>query len=319
MLLAVISGGEMSAATAGAVTSMDFKEYQRCLAFCAMTLLRNCAEFSAADRTPQRDRTLDQQTGSQAGPRLACNSHVGASPWPGIAVFLELYLDESMNLSTAESMRTPTDAIAGALKVRLASKIARFVPPDERRPASERTCVPRQFRQCWARMELSSTHGWPLWEAEVYGLLAESFSEIHAIFCYYGRSGSTTAGGSSASAALTLQRSEMANLAFEIELAHKNFPMVRRHPPAAPSHRPPSSARPPPPTHHLPPITHYTPHRAAPPHPILNPAAHPPPSKPLTRAARWAGARGHHLRRDQRQRHRRQGWQGQGRRGARAL
>ena len=155
-----------------------------------------------------------------------------------------------MNLSTAESMRTPTDAIAGALKARLASKIARFVPPDERRPASERTCVPRQFRQCWARMELSSTHGWPLWEAEVYGLLAESFSEIHAIFCYYGRSGSTTAGGSSASAALTLQRSEMANLAFEIELAHKNFPMVRRHPPAAPSHRPPSSAHPPPTTHY---------------------------------------------------------------------
>ena len=53
-LLAVISGGEMSASTAGAVSSMDFKEYQRCLAFCAMTLLRNCAEFSAADRIPQR-------------------------------------------------------------------------------------------------------------------------------------------------------------------------------------------------------------------------------------------------------------------------
>ena len=44
----------MSASTAGAVSSMDFKEYQRCLAFCAMTLLRNCAEFSAADRIPQR-------------------------------------------------------------------------------------------------------------------------------------------------------------------------------------------------------------------------------------------------------------------------
>ena len=70
-----------------------------------------------------------------------------------------------MNLSTAEDMRTPTDSIAAALKARLASKIARFVPDE--RPASELTRVPRQFRQCWARMELSSTHGWPLWEAEV--------------------------------------------------------------------------------------------------------------------------------------------------------
>ena len=170
---------------------MDFKEYQRCLAFCAMSMFRNCAELSAADR---------------------------------IAVFLDLYLDDSMNLNTAESMRTPADAIAAALKARLGSKIARFVPPAAR-SATERSGAARQFRRCWARMELSSTHGWPLWEAEVYALLAEAFSEIHAIFCYYGRSGS--AGGVSTSDGLTLQRSAMVQLAMDIELAHKNFPMAR--------------------------------------------------------------------------------------------
>ena len=179
-----------------------------------------------------------------------------------------------MNLSTAENMRTPTDSIAAALKARLAGKIVRFVPDE--RPTSELARVPRQFRQCWARMELSSTHGWPLWEAEVYGLLAESFAEIHSIFSYYGRSGA--AGGTSASAALTLQSSELTNLALDIELAHKNFPMVRRHPPAAPP------THPPPPTAHR----HYPLH-AAPrcstspysthPHTLHTPA-HPSPPSP---------------------------------------
>ena len=95
------------------MSSMDFKEYQRCLAFCAMSMFRRCAQLSAAER---------------------------------IATFLDLYLDEAMNLSTAASLRTPAEAIAAALKVRPALP-ARARPTLNTRPSARPNASPDTSRE----------------------------------------------------------------------------------------------------------------------------------------------------------------------------
>ena len=97
-LLAVISGGT-SPGAAQAVSSMDFDEYLRCLAFCAMTMLRAAKkELAPADR---------------------------------MAVFLDMYLAPDASL-------TPAEMIAAAVKARLSRAIRRFEPATDLAPRRSR-------------------------------------------------------------------------------------------------------------------------------------------------------------------------------------
>ena len=60
---------------------------------------------------------------------------------------------------------------------------------------------------------------------QVFELFATSFDELHSIFSHYARAG--TSGSGAAANSFVLQKSEMATLAHDIELPHKNFPMAR--------------------------------------------------------------------------------------------
>ena len=62
--------------------------------------------------------------------------------------------------------------------------------------------------------------GFPLWEEDVFNALAGSFGELQSIFSQYAKSG--TAG-----AALTMQQSELTDLALDCSLATSAFPMDR--------------------------------------------------------------------------------------------
>jgi hypothetical protein len=77
----------------------------------------------------------------------------------------------------------------------------------------------------WRKMDLAHVFGFPLWEKEVFMLLQRDYSELLSIFTYYGKSGS--AGSSSATAASTLQQTELINLALDCGLTSEAFPMVR--------------------------------------------------------------------------------------------
>eukprot|EP00966_Prymnesium_polylepis_P156806 3623286-Prymnesium_polylepis.1 len=68
-------------------------------------------------------------------------------------------------------------------------------------------------------------HGFPLWEREVFQLLQRSFVELASIFTFYAMSG--TAGSSTATAALSMQQTELGNLAMDIGLTTEAFPMAR--------------------------------------------------------------------------------------------
>jgi hypothetical protein len=77
----------------------------------------------------------------------------------------------------------------------------------------------------WAKMDLSHVFGFPTWEKEVFGLFAASFPELKSIFDQYAKSG--TAGSASAGAAMTMQQTELQNLALDCELSTEAFNMTR--------------------------------------------------------------------------------------------
>lgn len=79
--------------------------------------------------------------------------------------------------------------------------------------------------QAWKRMNLSHVFGFPVWEKAVFTLLHKSFAELTSIFTHYAKSGS--AGSSSAHGALTMQQTELTNLALDCALATETFPMAR--------------------------------------------------------------------------------------------
>ena len=101
----------------------------------------------------------------------------------------------------------------------------RFDPTHERPLPSESTDDLARWLGVWRRMDLAHINGFPLWEKEVFDALHTAFEPLQAIFTHYAKSGS--AGSKSASAALTLQSSELTNLALDVGLATKLFPMAR--------------------------------------------------------------------------------------------
>ena len=79
----------------------------------------------------------------------------------------------------------------------------------------------------WERMDLSHVFGFPTWEEPAFKLFAASFSELSSIFQQYAKSGA--AGSGSATSALTMQKTELTNLALDCGLATKDFMMTRIH------------------------------------------------------------------------------------------
>ena len=74
-------------------------------------------------------------------------------------------------------------------------------------------------------MDLTHVFGFPLWEEATFGVLQRSFGEIISIFTEYSKSGS--AGSGSAKAAMTLQMSELTNIALDCELQTDKFKAAR--------------------------------------------------------------------------------------------
>ena len=77
----------------------------------------------------------------------------------------------------------------------------------------------------WRAMDLSHIYGFPVWEEAAFGIIQRSFGELVSIFTEYAKSG--TAGSSSAKAAMTMQSTELTNLALDCELATEDFPTSR--------------------------------------------------------------------------------------------
>merc|ERR1719305_1359682 len=74
-------------------------------------------------------------------------------------------------------------------------------------------------------MDLSHVLGFPMWEEGVFKLFAKHFPELQSIFQQYAKSGA--AGSGSAVSALTMQKTELTNLALDCELCNAQFTDAR--------------------------------------------------------------------------------------------
>lgn len=74
-------------------------------------------------------------------------------------------------------------------------------------------------------MDLKHVLGFPLWEQGAFALFAASYAELAAIFQQYAKSGS--AGSGSAVSALTMQKTELINLAMDCEICNAQFTDAR--------------------------------------------------------------------------------------------
>ena len=79
--------------------------------------------------------------------------------------------------------------------------------------------------ETWEAMDLSHMFGFPLWEEHIFLSVQRAFHELSSIFDYYAKSG--TAGSSSAGTAMTMQSTELSNLALDCDFATPTFPMAR--------------------------------------------------------------------------------------------
>ena len=77
----------------------------------------------------------------------------------------------------------------------------------------------------WSAMDLGHIYGFPVWEEAAFGVIQRAFPELVSIFTEYAKSGS--AGSGSAKAAMTMQSTELTNLALDCELQTDNFKMAR--------------------------------------------------------------------------------------------
>ena len=77
----------------------------------------------------------------------------------------------------------------------------------------------------WSAMDLYHIYGFPVWEEAAFGIVQRNFGEIISIFTEYAKTGS--AGSGSAKAAMTMQSSELTNLALDCDLATDAFKMAR--------------------------------------------------------------------------------------------
>ena len=76
-----------------------------------------------------------------------------------------------------------------------------------------------KFIAVWSKMDLGHVFGFPAWEKEVFMLLMAAHPELSNIFIHYAKSG--TAGSVSATAVLTMQQTEL------VDLAQAKVPHVR--------------------------------------------------------------------------------------------
>ena len=78
----------------------------------------------------------------------------------------------------------PADRCALAIRAALAESLPRFDPRLERSEG-----IPKPWLACWPRCDLSDSHGFPLWEREVFLLVANHYEELLSIFSFYARRG----------------------------------------------------------------------------------------------------------------------------------
>ena len=83
----------------------------------------------------------------------------------------------------------------------------------------------QRLLKTWALMDLMHVYGCPAWEEEVFGIVQRNFLELVSIFSKYAMSGS--AGSGSAKQVMTMQSTELTNLALDCELATDNFKTAR--------------------------------------------------------------------------------------------
>ena len=82
-----------------------------------------------------------------------------------------------------------------------------------------------EFIKVYSKMDLFHVLGFPTWEKEAFTLFANHFSELQSIFTNYAKSGA--AGSGSASSAMTMQKTEVTNLALDCELCNAQFTDAR--------------------------------------------------------------------------------------------
>ena len=125
---------------------------------------------------------------------------------------------------------SPEQRVAGVLANFLQEKDEHAViseclyPPLERFDAAGSGADPA-FLAVWEKMDLGHVFGFPTWEKEAFALFSASFEELQSIFNQYAKSG--TAGSASANAALTMQQTELQNLALDCGLSSETFSMTR--------------------------------------------------------------------------------------------
>ena len=59
--------------------------------------------------------------------------------------------------------------------------------PETNLDEAEAANVPEEFYATWSRMNLDDCHGWPLWEKEMFLLLAKHYEELYSIFTFYAK------------------------------------------------------------------------------------------------------------------------------------
>ena len=104
---------------------------------------------------------------------------------------------------------------------------AALYPPVERFDPSAAAASSEEggFVREWAKMDLSHVFGFPVWEQGVFEIFNASSEELKSIYQMYAKSG--TAGSASANAALTMQQTELQNLALDCQLSSEAFSMTR--------------------------------------------------------------------------------------------
>jgi hypothetical protein len=103
--------------------------------------------------------------------------------------------------------------------------LVRFDPSTSQPKAGAPYNEHRLLLETWAKMDLSHMFGFPAWEGELFGAFQGAFGELRSIFDYYAKSG--TAGSASAGAAMTMQSTELTNLALDCNFVTPAFSMAR--------------------------------------------------------------------------------------------
>jgi hypothetical protein len=98
-------------------------------------------------------------------------------------------------------------------------------PPFERFDPSSVAGASAEWLETWGKMDLKHIFGFPAWEEAVFGHFTKHFSELKSVFINYAKGG--TAGSASAGQALTMQSTELGNLALDIDILTEKFNMTR--------------------------------------------------------------------------------------------